>query len=194
MTPKHLIPPIGMVILTVLLIQCKKTDLDIKTDENYVYNAILNLAEQQGTGLYVIVDSTAVYASLDSIVLDVITRASGVRLPESLIDDFTRQNNTNYRMSGIFDTLLEAKYLSQVQKDGGDAPPVYTLHEEFPNLKGVYTFSRAGFNGTKDMALVYAGVFRRGFEGEGHYYILKKENDVWQVLEKVELWSSQAAS
>ena len=55
------------------------------------------------------------------------------------------------------------------------------LHESLPNFYGMYSFSNIGFNQDNTQAILYVYYDCGSLCGSGSFYILKKENNIWEV-------------
>jgi hypothetical protein len=66
----------------------------------------------------------------------------------------------------------------------------YKLSSKYPNSRGIFTFSRVGFNQTSDKAIVYQHWCDGGRANSGHIILLYKVNGVWTLKKAISLWLS----
>jgi hypothetical protein len=64
------------------------------------------------------------------------------------------------------------------------------FHQKYPNAANIYTLSRVGFSHDGGQALVFVTNWCRFLCGEGNYYLLKKENCEWKIVNKEMTWIS----
>ena len=57
-------------------------------------------------------------------------------------------------------------------------------------ISGMTTVSRVGFNDNLTQALLYAATWSNWLAGSGHYYLLEKMDDTWQIIQQVMAWIS----
>lgn len=64
------------------------------------------------------------------------------------------------------------------------------FREKYPKTDSIYTFSRAGFSKDGNEALVFVTFWCFSACGEGNYYIMKKENGEWKIVDDLMTWIS----
>ena len=64
------------------------------------------------------------------------------------------------------------------------------FYKEHPKSRGIYTFSRVGFNRNSSQAFVFVTHWCRSLCGEGNFYLLEKENEEWKVVKTRMIWIS----
>jgi hypothetical protein len=87
---------------------------------------------------------------------------------------------------GINYVLLSAEELSTIlnQPNGWEA-----FYEKY-SPSGYVQFSRVGFNGTLDQAIIYVGSVPGAMMGSGNYYLMEKMGGQWVIKEQVLAWVS----
>jgi hypothetical protein len=64
------------------------------------------------------------------------------------------------------------------------------FRQKYPNTANIYTLSRVGFSQDSSEALVFVTNWCRSLCGEGNYYVMKKENCEWKIVNKMMTWIS----
>ena len=109
------------------------------------------------------------------------------------LDSFRSRNATaqvlrpDMQLGGPY-TLLSQSARDQIfgkNQSGWDI-----FYYRFPQAPGITTFSRVGFNGNLDQALVYMGTQSNWLAGSGYYILLKKSNGTWSIDQQVMIWIS----
>lgn len=95
-------------------------------------------------------------------------------LEESAVEDYLDKNDEWYYLEKDFD-LDDYQFISLNQQVS-------------QNLYYVIRLSRVGFNSDGDQALVYAERTEASLAGAGYYFFLIKEDGVWKVEAKLQLW------
>jgi hypothetical protein len=72
-------------------------------------------------------------------------------------------------------------------KDGGGWERFYI---KYPQSAGFWSFSRPGYNSSRDEAVLFVGHSCGDLCGTGHLYFLTKENGKWGVKNRLLLWIS----
>jgi hypothetical protein len=107
-------------------------------------------------------------------------------LAKEIIDDYDRKNDRSYLLSRFFFStrcrLLTYREYEEVLQKGWHA-----FHSRFPNSQGILSFSRVGFNYTKDAAVLYEENRNHELQG-GSFVFLKKENGEWIVKKTSLAW------
>lgn len=62
--------------------------------------------------------------------------------------------------------------------------------KKYPKTDGIYTFSRVGFSKDGNEALVFVTFWCYYACGAGNYYIMKKENGEWKIVDEIMTWIS----
>lgn len=60
----------------------------------------------------------------------------------------------------------------------------------YPKSPGFMNISRIGFNSDRTQAFLYVGFVCGGLCGEGHIFLLVKDNDVWKIQHAAMTWVS----
>ena len=81
-------------------------------------------------------------------------------------------------------TYLAGKELNLVFKGGWDN--YYKIYKYQP----IISYSRPGFNATKDKAMIYYSTTTGGLSGAGYFLILEKVNGKWIEKESFNIWIS----
>jgi len=107
------------------------------------------------------------------------------KLTDELIADYETKVKTERKLKRSFDIALQYTYMSAKEhaefflprtKDGW--PEFY---KKYPDSGGYISFSNVGFNKARDQALVYFVHWCGSLCGTGHYVILTKAKNGWQV-------------
>jgi hypothetical protein len=88
---------------------------------------------------------------------------------------------------GIPYVLLDQAAFNQlfsINESGWDV-----FYGRYPQAAGLLTVSRVGFNTSLDQALVYLEILRDFHTGSGAYYLLQKVEGIWNVDQRVSIWS-----
>lgn len=65
-----------------------------------------------------------------------------------------------------------------------------SFYRQYPDSYGYISFSRVGFDKKKTMALVFFEHWCRELCGSGHYLVVSKTNDTWNVAAATMIWIS----
>ena len=120
-----------------------------------------------------------------------IAKNMGSELAQEAIDDLRSKNMQAHSLTNRFATKVECILISKEEQDE------LARHGDFWNefakkykAQAIVTFSRVGFNRDMNQALVYAGEMCWWKCGHGDYVLLMKENGVWVVKHRVNVWTS----
>jgi len=116
-------------------------------------------------------------------------------IPET-IEDFQAKNKETAQLKKKFPTNInytlikidELKEFFAYEFDG--EMDWEAFYKKYPKSGGLYTFSRVGFSQNGQQALLFVTNWCRSLCGEGNYYLLKKENGEWKVINKHMVWIS----
>lgn len=115
--------------------------------------------------------------------------------PETLTE-FLTKNETTEKLEEKFSSDITYKFISTEElekqfafKSDGEMN-WEDFRTQYQKNEKLFTLSRVGFSKEKDQALVFI-TFWCGFTcGEGNFYILKKENSEWKIVNKIMSWIS----
>lgn len=116
-------------------------------------------------------------------------------IPET-IEDFQAKNKEIAQLKKKFPTKINYKLINidelreffAYEFDG--EMDWEAFYKKYPKSGGLYTFSRVGFSQDGQQALLFVTNWCRSLCGEGNYYLLKKENGEWKVINKHMIWIS----
>jgi hypothetical protein len=91
-------------------------------------------------------------------------------------------------MGGVDFVVLDQSIIATFFQKGPDGWA--DLKARYPDIGGVLTFSRVGFNHDMNQALVYAGWSCGPRCGQGDYFFLQKQAGAWTIKKKYNLWIS----
>ncbi|HYL97425.1 MAG TPA: hypothetical protein VEZ90_00605, partial [Blastocatellia bacterium] len=146
----------------------RPTPLDVDADEYAVYSVIIREKHlSRDTKLVVINDATVKGPPV---------RVGGLtggnfNPAKEVIDAYERTRKDSEQLSARFDVPVSYLFISQKEHDaffkngvreGWDA-----FYSKYPNCDGMISFSRVGFNNSRDHAIVYFGVSSGGLCGHG---------------------------
>jgi len=163
--------------------------------EYLVYATVVDdwYANNQGK-LVVIRGRTALHKSANSLYNELIYAQSEMPdLKQATIDDFVAKNLQSYPIGDFINQRAKFKILKQEEinelfefKDGW-----VKFYREYPDAKGLLTFSRVGLNPSQTQALVYVGNQWDLSTGAGVYLLLEKEEDrSWRIKDELNVWNS----
>lgn len=113
-------------------------------------------------------------------------------LSEQTVEDYKTKNTDPQQIKELDiktkHVLLGKKDLDQIFKAGREGREEF--YKQYPDSGGLIGFSRVGFNGQMDQALVYVEHWCGGLCGTGHYVLLKKDGGAWKVVVKHIVWVS----
>jgi hypothetical protein len=187
--------------LAAVLTACKGTPVPVSTpsteqmdtEEQAVYAAMLQRLYSASS--YVIMDTTATspvgVEGTASILDRAVQDLHSVDLETA--DSFRVRNDAAYpvlpdmQLGGGY-VLLTQSEMSLIFSQNRDGWQFF--YEQHPDVPGITTLSRVGFNNTLDQALVYVGTMSHWLAGAGYYVLLKKVNGSWIVDQSVMTWIS----
>lgn len=109
------------------------------------------------------------------------------------LDSFRSRNITaqvlpaDMQIGGPY-TLLSQTVRSQIFSQNQSGWDIFYSH--YPQAPGITTFSRVGFDGGLNQALVYMGTQSNWLVGAGYYFLLRKANGAWSIDQQVMVWKS----
>jgi hypothetical protein len=101
---------------------------------------------------------------------------------EMLEKKFSR--DLNYTLVSTADLKQKFAYQSNGRMDWE------SFRGKYPKAENLYTVSRIGFSRDGTQALVFVTNWCNSLCGEGNYYVLKKENSEWRIVDKLMTWIS----
>jgi hypothetical protein len=118
----------------------------------------------------------------------------GSKVDEEAVEDFLAKSKEQIPVSRSILFDLPQVFLSKndeenlFQRKGTDGWKVF--YSKYPKAGGITSFSRIGFNKTKDCAVLYSSIGCGWLCGTGHYHLLKKEEGKWKLIASQMLWIS----
>jgi hypothetical protein len=109
------------------------------------------------------------------------------------VDDFHKKVNLSCSLERSLTTAQPYQFIADAEleslfKDrrrGWEA-----FYKKFPNAAGVWSFSLPGYNAQHTEALLSLSHSCGELCGTGHLYLLRKENGIWAVKNRLMLWIS----
>jgi len=96
-----------------------------------------------------------------------------------------------YRLASYRRLLLVSREeFNELFDEYGEGGSYGELYKRYPGALGLYTFSRVGFNRSRDRAVVYLGQRIDDKAGGGYIVLLKKKNGRWNIDKSVCVWVS----
>jgi hypothetical protein len=163
----------------------------LSAEEYIVYMAVLGKNRE----MFVVMDKSDMDKQSKNIEGNSV-RAFLKELTSETIEDFQTKNKENARFKKKFPTnanytlmtIDELKESFNYKWDGDlDWEGFY---KKYPKSGGIFTFSRVGFSKDGQQALLFVTNWCRTLCGTGEYYLLKKENGEWKVVNKHMIWIS----
>lgn len=113
-------------------------------------------------------------------------------LSKETVNSYAERNAQQTQLSpdmqlGIDYVLLSSEELAEISSQGNWNE---ILQERYPGSNGYYIFSRVGFNNALDQAVIYVGNVAGPLMGAGYYYLLEKQNGIWEIKEEMMIWIS----
>lgn len=170
----------------------RTTDAPAVTDEEYkIYLAVLGKDRE----MFVVRDKTGIDDTAKNYRKSIINEALR-ELSDETYEDFKVKTEKQASLEKKFPTrnnytLISLEELKKsfayVFDDDINWDKFYQTH---PKSRGIYTFSRVGFNRNGSQALVFVTNWCRSLCGEGIFYLLEKENGEWKVVKNRMIWIS----
>jgi hypothetical protein len=180
---------------------------ELEQEEYNVYSSLLNRdSDAKDDEIALIFDYTEIVPIVDTIngyslpsifrTRDYIPGFDGkiyiAEIGEDTLRDFEQKNQHRSPLNYKFD--LKSKILLFSNEELWDIMREeaywYKLSSKYPNSRGIFTFSRVGFNQTRDKAIVYQHWYDGGRANSGHIILLYKVNGVWTLKKAISLWLS----
>lgn len=117
--------------------------------------------------------------------------------PRSSFSQSSQTTRASFFLSNVFSTDIQAElhlpggahsfFISRREVEGSN--PI-DLQTRFPNNFGYFVVSHAGLNPSKTEAILYVDHFCGGLCGGGGYFLMRKVNGVWHVVDQHVTWTS----
>ena len=173
-------------------VKIRTTDVTTVTDEEYkIYLAVLGKDRE----MFVVRDKTGIDDTAKNYKKSIIREALR-ELSDETYDDFKVKAEKQASLEKKFPTRNNYTLISldELKKSFAyvfdDDINWDKFYQEHPKSRGIYTFSRVGFNRQGSQALVFVTNWCRSLCGEGNFYLLEKENEEWKVVENRMIWIS----
>jgi heat shock protein HslJ len=174
-----------------------RSQLEPGTGESAVYEALL---ADWGEGPFLIRDQTAFNApgvSLEDTLeavqehLRTMGQEDPFALQEETLEDFRAKNAAAASLGGELQTRFSITVLTETElqeRFGEDGEINWAaLKDAFPEVEGIYSLSKVGFNAAGDQALVHLGLESEGFTG-GWYSLMVKDRGRWMATTSFMIW------
>jgi hypothetical protein len=104
---------------------------------------------------------------------------------------FVELNQAPIELQDRFDTPFEVQLIPEdVFRTVMEYPHGWwSLKNHYPQSDGVVELSRVAFDASGSQALVYLALLNPTW-GSGHFYLVEKRTDRWDVVEEWEYWIS----
>ncbi|OLE51366.1 MAG: hypothetical protein AUG51_22965 [Acidobacteria bacterium 13_1_20CM_3_53_8] len=170
-----------------------------ESDEYAVYSAVISGTYGARSNQLIVIAGHAGYCKAGDtafVASEEGQAPSGV--PTALYNEYLSKNMQCMKLDARFDvnvryTLIGDDEISELQTHNTRAVPdrfwVY-FYKKFPNSVGLIYFSRVAFNSARDQALISVEYSCGGTCGEGDFVLLKKEQNIWKIQNKIGLWVS----
>jgi hypothetical protein len=113
--------------------------------------------------------------------------------PKELEEAYRLRNDQPYTLDLSFTLKQAYKLMPQSEYDDllriGNAGWA-DFEAKYPQAEGVFIFSRAGLNATRDEALVSISYYCGSLCSEGGVFLMVKEDGVWKVKQELVTWMS----
>ena len=106
------------------------------------------------------------------------------------IVDFERKAHSSCVLKPQFGDAGSYKIIAQEELDDIFKGGWECFYKKYPAAGGVWTFSRPGYNPTRNEAVLDVGHMCGSLCGTGHLYFLTKQNGEWKVQNRLMLWIS----
>ena len=132
----------------------------------------------------------------DSLYLEAILSSFKIKYLEEIMSDYSFKKKTKYKLRR--ENFLTKRKLVFINhntfnkyfKSNSIKKGWRNFYSDFPNSIGYIKFTKVGFNQLKNYAIVYVEKYCGGTCGSGMYFLLKKEKNVWKIIDKKEIWVS----
>lgn len=115
----------------------------------------------------------------------------------SLFSQSSRTTRASFFVSNVFSTDIQTElhlpggaqsfFISRREVQGTNGKD---FEARFPNNFGYFLVSHAGLNPSKTEAILYVDHFCGGLCGKGGYFLMRKVNGVWSVVDQHVTWIS----
>jgi len=118
------------------------------------------------------------------------------KIESEAMADFLAKNETHSTLEKKFPPDIEFNFISNEELKANFAYKFdgemnwESFREKYPKAGNIYTLSNVGFSEDSNQALVFVTNWCGYTCGEGNYYILKKLNGEWEVVDSLMTWIS----
>lgn len=113
---------------------------------------------------------------------------------DDALKDLSSKLDKSLKLTDVFSLKSNYRLISREQLNlffkGSNGGGWKKFHETYPDSDGYAGFSRVGFNGKKDNAIVYFEYSCGGLCGSGYYLTLNKKKGHWEVSSRKMVWVS----
>ena len=168
-------------------------------EEYLIYSTVIDSwCGQDKTKEIFIRDHTAIYQSGQPTGWPIETELDYIRKnmllsDEIIINDFKAKNIKAYALDSFLNQRANYTIVSQKEINAiFDHNPYWDkYYQRNPNSEGIITFSRVGFNQTRDKALLHVASQWNRATGAGIYILLSRQKDSsWKVESELSGWQS----
>ncbi|MBU2044498.1 MAG: hypothetical protein KJ619_04670 [Candidatus Omnitrophica bacterium] len=139
-------------------------------------------------------DHTAIYQSGQPVETELnYLREKMPTLGDQIINDFKAKNIKAYSLEPFLNQRANCTIVSQAELNAiFDHNPYWDrYYRRNPRSEGIITFSRVGFNQTRDQALLHVGSQWDRATGSGIYIMFSRQKDSsWKVESELRSWNS----
>jgi hypothetical protein len=165
---------------------------DLAREEELVYAALLQ--DNYSSDLYVLMNltQTDVIGLADNDTFQRIEKSLTDLEPETLAD-FKSRNEESHTLKTSM--ILGSQYILMSKEDmqslfGENKNGWDIFYNRYPEVPGIITFSKVGFNQAVDQALVYLGIQSHWLAGSGTYFLMVKKGGTWIIDQSTMTWIS----
>jgi hypothetical protein len=135
--------------------------------------------------------NTEVLGELRQVISYVESEMKATGIHHSVVQDFQRKNVSVASLDSCGTEGCNCRFIEPSQLDDLARSVNFweSLYKGF-NVRNLITLSQVGFSNDMKQAIVYSGKSCGYKCGKGYFVLLQEENLRWQVVKKVEVWTS----
>lgn len=147
------------------------------------------------TALFLVYEKTKSFTEWKPISkrVGLLEKETGKKLSYAIKHDFEIKNRISNRiLINNFHKAMHCRYFKKEEIDSVQSCEKrwLILREIYPNLAGIFELSRIGFNKDETKALVYISSRYNCLKGIGHFVLLSKIGNKWEITSKKIIWIS----
>lgn len=165
-------------------------------EEYVIYGALIeSLYGTEGDPLFVIQDQTQVYPPPDQspdLAMAYIQEQLGTAIETTTLEDYYAKNQHSQLLGQApipnvrYVWVSQAEIARLLKRDNGWD----RFYAKYSDAQGILSLSRVGLNAAQNQALVYIGNQGDASSGRGHYVLLNKSSDSWEIQAIALAWIS----